>query len=192
MRIAIGQLWQETNTFNPLATTKVDFEHLGLVSGDALIESMSRTNELGGFLQELRGWPEKPEVIGLIRFPAWPGGTATSETFDWILEGFSQAVRDAGQIDGVLLALHGAMAAVGHPDVEGAVWDEFESLSGLQFRWSQRSICTRTSRRPWSRPPMFWCCTTRCLTSIFCRPGEGPREFCGGYSSRKLSQQLAW
>ncbi|MES1213104.1 MAG: M81 family metallopeptidase, partial [Singulisphaera sp.] len=26
MRIAIGQLWQETNTFNPLPTTRRDFE----------------------------------------------------------------------------------------------------------------------------------------------------------------------
>jgi len=26
MRIAIGQLWQETNTFNPLPTTQEDFE----------------------------------------------------------------------------------------------------------------------------------------------------------------------
>ena len=33
MRIAIGQLWQETNTFNPLPTTRGDFEEFGVVRG---------------------------------------------------------------------------------------------------------------------------------------------------------------
>ena len=38
MRIAIGQLWQETNTFNPLATTRADFEAFGVLCGSDLVE----------------------------------------------------------------------------------------------------------------------------------------------------------
>ena len=53
MRIAIGQLWQETNTLNPLPTTRSDFEHFGVVRGRELLETMADTNELGGFIQEL-------------------------------------------------------------------------------------------------------------------------------------------
>jgi len=33
MRVAVGQLWQESNTFNPLPTTRADFGHYGLVRG---------------------------------------------------------------------------------------------------------------------------------------------------------------
>ena len=33
MRIAIGQLWQESNTLNPLATTLGDFEAFGIHEG---------------------------------------------------------------------------------------------------------------------------------------------------------------
>jgi microcystin degradation protein MlrC len=33
LRIAVGQLWQESNTFNPIATTRADFEHFGIVRG---------------------------------------------------------------------------------------------------------------------------------------------------------------
>ena len=33
MRVAIGQLWQETNTFNPLPTTRGDFEAFGVLRG---------------------------------------------------------------------------------------------------------------------------------------------------------------
>ena len=121
MRIGIGQLWQETNTFNPLATTRRDFEVLGLYRGAELIEQLANTNEPGGFIQTLRTWPEQPEIVGLVRLPAWPSGTATAETFDWLLEEIIAAVRGAGPLDGVLLALHGAMVAERHPDVEGDV-----------------------------------------------------------------------
>ena len=67
MRIAIGQLWQETNTFNPLPTTRADFEAWGVVRGPDLVEQMARTNELGGFIQSLRAWPERVSLSGVIR-----------------------------------------------------------------------------------------------------------------------------
>src|SRR5436853_6960804 len=85
MRIAIGQLWQESNTFNPLPTTRTDFEHFGVLRGDDLIARMADTNELGGFIQTLRQWPERPEIVGLERLAAWPGGPLSDETFTWLM-----------------------------------------------------------------------------------------------------------
>src|SRR5262249_49344062 len=84
MRIAIGQLWQETNTFNPLPTTRADFEQFGVLRGAELVQRMADTNELGGFIQSLGRWPERPEIAGLARLPAWPSGIATAETFEWL------------------------------------------------------------------------------------------------------------
>jgi microcystin degradation protein MlrC len=121
MRIAIGQLWQESNTFNPLSTTRADFEHFGVLRGSQLVERMADTNELGGFIQSLRGWEEQPEIVGLVRLPAWPGGTATAETYDWILHEFLDGLGRSSPVDAVLLALHGALVAEGAPDVEGGV-----------------------------------------------------------------------
>src|SRR6516165_10763013 len=95
MRIAIGQLWQESNTFNPIPTTHADFEQFGIVRGPELIERMAETNELGGFIQSLRSWPEQPEIVGLIRLPAWPGGRATADCFGWILREIADALREA-------------------------------------------------------------------------------------------------
>ena len=54
MKIAIGQLWQETNTFNPLPTTMAGFDAFGVWRGDDLVARMADTNELGGFIQSLR------------------------------------------------------------------------------------------------------------------------------------------
>jgi microcystin degradation protein MlrC len=130
MRIAIGQLWQETNTFNPIPTTKQDFEYLGLVRGSELVERMADTNELGGFIQSLRDWRERPEIVGLVRLPAWPGGTATAETFAWLHQEMTEALRRTLPVDAVLLALHGSMVAEGMPDVEGAVLEAVRGLVG--------------------------------------------------------------
>jgi microcystin degradation protein MlrC len=121
MRIAIGQLWQETNTFNPVPTTRRDFERFGVLRGAELVERMADTNELGGFIQSLRTWPERPEIVGLVRLPAWPAGAATADTFDWLQSEMLGALRNAVPIDALLLALHGSMTAVGTPDVEGAI-----------------------------------------------------------------------
>jgi microcystin degradation protein MlrC len=130
MRIAVGQLWQETNTFNPLRTTRADFDQFGVSRGDDLLARMAETNEVGGFIQSLRAWPERPELVGLVRLPAWPAGIVTAETFDWILSEFVSAVRGALPLDGVLLALHGAMVAEEHPDVEGEVLAAVRELVG--------------------------------------------------------------
>lgn len=130
MRIALGQLWQETNTFNPLATTRADFEQFGVLRGQAMIEQMADTNELGAFIQSLRAWPEQPELVGLVRLPAWPSGTATAETFSWLRDEFVSSLQAQLPVDAVLLALHGAMVADGAPDVEGEVLAAVRELVG--------------------------------------------------------------
>jgi microcystin degradation protein MlrC len=130
MRIAIGQLWQETNTFNPRPTTRADFERWGVSRGDDLVARMAETNELGGFIQSLRAWPEKPEIVGLVRLPAWPAGMADRECGEWLVGEMTTALGNALPVDAVLLALHGSLVAEGKPDVEGCVLEAFRSLLG--------------------------------------------------------------
>jgi microcystin degradation protein MlrC len=130
MRIAIGQLWQETNTFNPIPTTFADFEALGIYTGDELLERMAQTNELGGFIQSLRLWPERPEIVGLVRVGAWPAGLATRDAAEKILHLMLEPLRAKGSFDAVLLALHGSLAAESEPDMEGRVLDEVRAIVG--------------------------------------------------------------
>ncbi|MCI0463200.1 MAG: M81 family metallopeptidase [Gemmataceae bacterium] len=130
MRIAIGQLWQETNTFNPLPTTREHFEEFGVLRGGDVVERMASTNELGGFIQSLRDWPEQPQILGLFRLPAWPGGTLTRDTFEWLGKEIVDALRAELPVDAVLLALHGALAAESFPDVEGEVLEAIRQVIG--------------------------------------------------------------
>jgi microcystin degradation protein MlrC len=130
MRIAIGQLWQETNTFNPRSTTRTDFKQFGILRGAELVERMADTNELGGFIQSLRQWPERPEIVGLVRLPAWPSGAATRETAEWLVGTMVESLWRQLPVDAVLLALHGALVAEGMPDVEGEVLHALRRIIG--------------------------------------------------------------
>ncbi len=130
MRIAIGQLWQETNTFNPLPTTLADFEAFGLHEGADLLARYADTNELGGFIQELRSWPEAPEIVPLVRLAAWPSGPLTAGEFAELLRRFREPLRAALPVDAVLLALHGALVADNEPDVEGLLLEKVRGLVG--------------------------------------------------------------
>lgn len=130
MRIALGQLWQETNTFNPLRTTRADFETFGVLRGETMLREMAHTNELGGMIQALRSWPAPPELVGLARLPAWPSGLLTAEAFDWIRREFVDSLRAAGHVDAVLLALHGSLVGDQHPDVEGEILQAIRDVIG--------------------------------------------------------------
>src|ERR1700682_3194848 len=102
MQIAIGQLSQESNTFNPLPTARENFEQFGVVRGADVISQMADTNELGGFIQSLRAWTERPEIIGLARLMAWPSGMATNETFGWLRDELLEPLRRRMPVDAVL------------------------------------------------------------------------------------------
>jgi microcystin degradation protein MlrC len=130
MRIAVGQLWQETNTLNPIPTTRADFEQFGVLRGEELVERMADTNELGGFIQALRAWTEKPDIVGLVRLPAWPAGAATPETFRWLEAELLASLKAVLPVDAVLLALHGSLVAEGVPDVEGEILAGVRALVG--------------------------------------------------------------
>ncbi|MBY0231428.1 MAG: M81 family metallopeptidase [Gemmataceae bacterium] len=130
MRIAMGQLWQETNTLNPIPTTWDDFASFGVHEGDDLLARFDSTNELGGFIQELRGWPEQPDLVPLVRLAAWPSGPLTPEAHRRLLDRLAGELEKAGPVDGVLLALHGALVAEDEPDVSGLALERVREWVG--------------------------------------------------------------
>ncbi len=121
MRIAIGQMWQESNTFNRNPTRWSDFENWGLAVGQQIFEKYSDTGELGGFLSAAKQWPKRCEFIGLGRFVCWPWGAVEATTASRILDTFKEQLAITGPLDGIALHLHGAMAAESDPDLSGAL-----------------------------------------------------------------------
>jgi microcystin degradation protein MlrC len=119
-RVAIGSFMQETNTFSPCPTTVEDFAAYYLHRGDDILTGYGAARlEVPGFLHVLAGAGITP--VPLIATQAYSSGALTRATFDAILTELLDRLRDAGPVDGVLLALHGAMAVEDEGDADGEI-----------------------------------------------------------------------
>lgn len=96
MRIALGGIGHESNTFSPLPTNIGDFN---IIKGDELLK-----NGVARFLID-----EGVEVTPTIHAWALPSGVVSRSTFLRLESEMLKALEDAGKIDGVCLLLHGAM-----------------------------------------------------------------------------------
>lgn len=113
MRIAVFQFSHETVTFLPNDTTLEDFIYPGSpATGEALLATDPK-GYMGGFVQLAREH-EGVELIG-ITSPLWPrtgtgSGWVTAEAYEHFMAIAVDELRAHPKLDGVYLALHGAMA----------------------------------------------------------------------------------
>ncbi len=105
-RLAIAELRQETDSFNGSPTELTAFR----ATDSGVLAGMRALPELLG---EKVAWQE------LLRAAAPPGGPMTATTLESLLEKLLGALT--GTVEGVLLSLSGATAAVSEPDVAGQV-----------------------------------------------------------------------
>ena len=128
-RIAVGGIIHETNTFAPGQTTRADFVRQGMSDGAAMVERMGGTpTAIGGSLQGLAqvGYQSVP----LLYATAMPSAMVTRETYESLRDDLLARLRSALPVDGVLLALHGAMVADGYDDCEGDILARVRTLVG--------------------------------------------------------------
>lgn len=112
-RIAVGLLMQESNSFSPLATTVATFEHYFLHRGAEIFSpDFERAHiEIHGFLSVLREAGATP--VPLLAAGAFAGGPLTEAAFDALVDEMESRLREALPVDGLLLALHGALVVAG-------------------------------------------------------------------------------
>jgi microcystin degradation protein MlrC len=107
-RIAIGSLMQETNTFVPFATTLRTFEAFYLHRGEEMLSRYGAARvEVPAFLSVFR--EAGAEVVPTIAAHAGASGIVARADFEVLLGEMLARLRAAGKLDGVALALHGAM-----------------------------------------------------------------------------------
>ena len=127
MKIAVASFNQETNTFSSEPTTIDNFNRGHLYQGNEVIKYLTDTGtEIGGFLNVLRD--EQVEVIPLMCAWAICSGPVEQGTFNRMSDELADQVDAAGPLDGLLIALHGAMVVDGEDDAEGVL------LSKLRHR----------------------------------------------------------
>ena len=118
MRIAIGQFMEESNTF---VRQRADLGHFRATQlfygGDVVARLRGTRAEIGGFLDVLE--PAGVEIAPTVAANAVSSGPVTREAFEHVKAAFFERLRAASPVDGVLLALHGAMVLEDAPDGEG-------------------------------------------------------------------------
>ena len=120
MRIGFIEISQETNDFNPLPTTLADFRSYGLFEGAEIFERLGDVGATGGYLEAVRRSGRTIESVPIVRGLAVAGGRLDREAFEFFQNRVRHGLEAAGRLDGLVLQLHGACAAEGIDDVEGA------------------------------------------------------------------------
>jgi microcystin degradation protein MlrC len=127
MRIAVGQIVQETNTFSPRPTTLETFESVFLWRGDQLLSAFGSARvEIPAFLAVLQRAGIEP--VPLIATSALASGAVTRATFESLMTDVEARLARAGKLDAVLLALHGAMCLEDEPDAESEIIERVARL----------------------------------------------------------------
>ena len=117
MRIALAQIIQESNTFVPFATSIDHFSAQYIRRGEEVFRGLKNTKvELTGMLSSIEAAGGTP--IPLLATHGSCGGPLTRECLDFLLNSLAHELDKSLPVDGVLLALHGSMAAEDQEDCE--------------------------------------------------------------------------
>jgi microcystin degradation protein MlrC len=118
-RVLIGEFAHESNTFAADPTTREDFRDRREYFGDAAIEELRGTNSaIGGAVAVAED--EDYALHPTLAASASPGGVVAADAYDFYAGRIADAARErADALDGVFLALHGAMVPEGMDDGEG-------------------------------------------------------------------------
>jgi microcystin degradation protein MlrC len=127
MRIAVGSLMHEANTFVPFRTDLDTFRSVYLHRGAEMLTGYGAARvEVPAFFDVLR--EAGVEAVPLLAAHAGSSGPVTRAAFDTLVSEMEQRLRDAGRLDGLLLALHGAMLVEDNPDAEGEIIERMRAI----------------------------------------------------------------
>lgn len=127
-RILIAGIFHETHSFVEEITGIADFE---IRRGAQMTARRGDASMIDGFLEvaEREGW----EVVPVCEYNATPSGTIDHAVLEAFLAEFEAGVRAAlaqGGLDGIWLALHGAMVTTGSVDPEGDLLARLRAIPG--------------------------------------------------------------
>ncbi|MEM7030466.1 MAG: M81 family metallopeptidase [Chloroflexota bacterium] len=129
IRVGIAGFSHESNTFSVLPTNLADFR---ILEGQAILDNYAQSfHELGGYIAAATEFDF--ELIPLLTADATPSGPVSSEAYEAITERILTAIEHTPNLDGVLLALHGAMVSEGYLQADGETVRRVRALLGSDF-----------------------------------------------------------
>ncbi|MGL4291655.1 MAG: M81 family metallopeptidase [Phreatobacter sp.] len=128
MRIAMGGIALESVSFLSLLTTLADFK-ASEAEGQVLIDRFRATNTLcGGFIAVCER--EGAEILPMVYAEGGAAGPAEDAAFVHYVDRICASLAAAGPLDGVLLALHGAMTTPTRLDPDREVVERVRAVIG--------------------------------------------------------------
>jgi microcystin degradation protein MlrC len=129
MRIAVGSIMQETNTFSPVPGTLDSFRRVFYACGDAVAEQLGDSStEVTGFYDVLLAAGHG--VVPTVAAMAVSGGRLTRPTYELLRDQLISRLAGEDRLDGLLLALHGAMCVEGDDDGDGSLLADVRAVVG--------------------------------------------------------------
>ena len=128
-RVAIGGILHETHTFMETGTALADFAAQSLHYGEDLLSSMRDSRSgIGGMIEGALqyNW----QLLPTLYAAAMPAGTVTTDAYRTLLSELSNRLAQHLPLDGVLLALHGAMVVAGELDAEADIVAQARAIVG--------------------------------------------------------------
>jgi microcystin degradation protein MlrC len=117
MRVGILGLIHESNTFFEGKTSYEDFEQHQMLWGEAIRRAYEKAfHEIGGFFEGLER--EGLESLPLYFAYQQASGTITAETIEKLWQDIERVLDDAGRLDALLVAAHGAAVSEREPDMD--------------------------------------------------------------------------
>jgi len=131
-RVAAAQIAHETSAFSAVKTDITAFAASGIQLGQDVIETARETNtEFGGFITGAA--VEGFDLIPILAVWATPSGLVTTEAIGHLTGLLGDGLRrvmSEGPLDGILLALHGAMVTEVDDDGDAYVLQTVREIVG--------------------------------------------------------------
>src|SRR5918995_165729 len=131
-RVAAAQIAHETSAFSAVKTDLAAFAASGIHLGQDVVETSRGTNtEFGGFITGAAA--QGFDLIPLLAVWATPSRLVTAEAIEHLTRLLGDGLRRAmeeGPLDGILLALHGAMVTEIDDDGDGYVLQNVREIVG--------------------------------------------------------------
>jgi microcystin degradation protein MlrC len=127
-KVGLVSFAHESNSFNSNPTTRQMFKEGGVLFGKDIIHEWSQSkHEIAGMIEQLDAGGT--QIVPLVSAGATPAGPVVQEVYEEILTEI--LTRLGGEsLDGLLLALHGAMVAQHIRDADGNTVEKIRGVVG--------------------------------------------------------------
>jgi len=130
-RVAIGSIMHESNSFNAELTDLGQFRLRAGTDREATLRDWRTGNsEVAGFLEEAER--RNFDLVPILYASATPNGPVTADAFETLTGQLIEGIRNVADLDGVLLALHGAMFTEEFPQADEEIVCRVREAVGSQ------------------------------------------------------------